>query len=239
MREVDEQLRELYTLLHTRPWNEVLEILRRIRENPDPLAVVRFIKEGDILVRGNERRKCTNASADAQGPEGEEPSPVQPRLLPTRSWTTIADDNVVQDLVSVFFEREQPFLMSFVDREMFLADMQAKFDPPAGRPFCSTLLVNAICAVTAVGICPLAIGTDRSADGEWHSVIMKLALGQITPRGVIWARRSSPSRRDCSNCSVGSRQYPPHRRCSSCSRIPAGWGKTVQGTYSEPQVTKC
>jgi hypothetical protein len=37
----------------------------------------------------------------------------------------------VRDFVNIFIEKEQPFLMSFINKNMFLADMQAK-------PDCST-----------------------------------------------------------------------------------------------------
>lgn len=167
MRESDEQLRELYTYLHRRPWSEVLEIVRRIRENPDPLAVVRFIRDGDVLIHRNERRGDLDTSADASDLEAGRSSPNQSRPLLTDTWTIVADEGLVQRLVGIFFEREQPFLMSFIDKDMFLTDMQANCELRTEMQFCSPLLVNAICAVAAVGcilqasILPILLTIDR------------------------------------------------------------------------------
>lgn len=46
-----DKMMELYGYLRTRPEQEALGILRLIRSNPDPFAVLRFVQEGDLLLR--------------------------------------------------------------------------------------------------------------------------------------------------------------------------------------------
>jgi hypothetical protein len=42
-------LRELYCLLHQRPEPEAESILAQIRSNPDPIAVLKFLKEAELM----------------------------------------------------------------------------------------------------------------------------------------------------------------------------------------------
>ncbi|KAK2593872.1 hypothetical protein QQS21_008422 [Conoideocrella luteorostrata] len=147
-REIEAQLRDLYIYLQTRSWNEALEILRRIRETPDPLDVVRLVKAGDLLLHKTMPDQRDNATMEPEDPCGLHSSDVQPPLF--SPWTTITDFETVQNLISVFFERDQRFLMSFVDKDMFLKVMQAKPRQSQNGWFCSSLLVNAICAITAL-----------------------------------------------------------------------------------------
>ncbi|KAF7511200.1 hypothetical protein GJ744_005097 [Endocarpon pusillum] len=59
-------------------------------------------------------------------------------------WTTLASDEVVSHLVSLYFTWEQPCLQ-FVDKMAFLADMKAG-DVARRHSFCSPLLVSALLA---------------------------------------------------------------------------------------------
>jgi len=46
-----DQMNELYAYLKTKPYEEALEILARIRSSDDVRAVLAFIKEGDLLLQ--------------------------------------------------------------------------------------------------------------------------------------------------------------------------------------------
>ena len=52
--------------------------------------------------------------------------------------------------ISIFFDREQPFLESFVNEQAFVADINSEDKSKAKS--CSPLLVNAIYAYSAVGL---------------------------------------------------------------------------------------
>ena len=63
-------------------------------------------------------------------------------------WTTLASDEVVSHLLSLYFTWEQPCLQ-FIDKIAFLTDMKAG---EGARPnsFCSPLLVSALLAQACV-----------------------------------------------------------------------------------------
>lgn len=109
--------------------------------------MVRFVQEGDLLLHGNLPDDKATDPAEASVRDVPMPTNVQP---PTCPWTSIATDDEVQELISTFFEKDQVFLMSFIDRHTFLSTMKAGLKPLRNILFCSPLLVNAICAVTAV-----------------------------------------------------------------------------------------
>lgn len=58
-------------------------------------------------------------------------------------WTTVADKKIVTHLISTYLTWEQPF-MRILDEDAFLEDMAA-----GTSEFCSSFLVNAICAFAA------------------------------------------------------------------------------------------
>ncbi|PNY28531.1 Uncharacterized protein TCAP_01550 [Tolypocladium capitatum] len=154
-REVDEQLRELYTCLQTRPWDEALEILRRVREMHDPLAVLRFVRDGDLLLHAKFVSAldtfddgAPDASAHQRGDRNVRDPSGRAERGPS-AWTAVADKDTVAELIGICFERDQSFLMPFIDRGVFLADMQAHAERPQAGQFCSMLLVNAICAISS------------------------------------------------------------------------------------------
>ncbi|POR32982.1 Uncharacterized protein TPAR_06825 [Tolypocladium paradoxum] len=145
-REVDEQLRELYTFLRTRPWGEALEILRRVRESEDPLAVLRFVKDGDLLLQAKLPSPLDASDDDPPDPSALERSDRDVGGVSSRArrapsaWTTVADEDTVAELIGIFFDRDQSFLMPFIDRGVLLADMQAHAERPLAGQFCSMLL---------------------------------------------------------------------------------------------------
>jgi len=148
-RDLDD-LHELYKYLQTRSEVEVAEIVNRIRTNRDPLAVLRLIKDADMLLeasmtgyRGAEASEIRRLDADA----------LQRSSLKVaaRPWTVIAGDGVVSELVSAFLTIEQPFFGTFVDETCFLQDMRS--GTVRGAKLCSPFLVNAICAYASVRLC--------------------------------------------------------------------------------------
>jgi len=148
-RDLDD-LQELYKYLRTRPEWEVAEIVSRIRANHDPLAVLRFIKDGDMLVeasmagrRGAETSQLQQLDADALRRSS--------LRVAARPWTVIAGDGVVSELISIFFTIEQPSFGTYVDKTYFLRDMRS--GTAIGAKLCSPFLVNAICAYASVREC--------------------------------------------------------------------------------------
>jgi len=149
-------MQELYGYLQERPAAEVSEIVRRIRSTDDPLDVLRFIQEGDLLLQRpppNPRRESHTGLVDTQALYH---SSIR---VPAEPWTTVAGDGVVSHCISIFFERHQPFLLPIVDQAAFVAQMRAGKLNEASC--CSPLLVNAICAHTAVSRPSLSVWSSR------------------------------------------------------------------------------
>ncbi|KAK4495006.1 hypothetical protein PRZ48_013333 [Zasmidium cellare] len=139
-----DQLLELYGYIQSRASPEVEEIVRQIRSKSDPFSVLRFIQEGDLLLQrqvSNPRRDARMRKIDA---DALQKSDIKVKAKP---WTTVAGDGIVSHLLTLFFDREQGFMMPFVDREVFLAEMASQDIEHA--EFCSPLLVNALCAFAA------------------------------------------------------------------------------------------
>jgi hypothetical protein len=140
----NDQLKELYNFLRLRPEAESHEIYSRIRASSDPLAVLQFIKQGDLLLRA--------PASPNINPEVEklDQAALQSSYftVPSRPWTAVAGDGLVSELISSFFKWDDPFFYPFLDQEYFLHDMR-NMDPKAAK-HCSPFLVNAICAVRCV-----------------------------------------------------------------------------------------
>ena len=64
------QLWELYTFLQTRPLPEAQQILNRMRSSADLLAVLQFVKDGDLLIQ-----MASRSQSDLSSPSLPEPSP--------------------------------------------------------------------------------------------------------------------------------------------------------------------
>lgn len=146
LQDENERLRELFGLLRQKSKPEALDILLRIRNSEDPLAVWRSIKDAELLLpwspsaSGSRDSRIEKMDADALAG-----SRVKVRAQP---WTSLAGDGIVSDLVSSFFAWDNSFRFAFIDRECFLADM-ARGDAGKAR-YCSPFLVNAMCAFRCV-----------------------------------------------------------------------------------------
>ena len=66
-----------------------------------------------------------------------------PFQMHSREWTTVADEKVTEYLVSVYLTWYQPF-MHILDEDAFLRDMST-----GSSDFCSSVLINAICALVS------------------------------------------------------------------------------------------
>lgn len=143
-----EDLQELYLFLRTRPEREVTDIVRHIRTNKDPIDVLQFIKDGDLLVEASLACHTVMEKSDIHILE-EKAFRYSPIRVPGPPWTTIVTgDGIVSELVSNFFNTEQPLLSNFLDKPRFLKDMRSR--DPRTSFICSSFLVNTICAYSAV-----------------------------------------------------------------------------------------
>ncbi|KAH6677869.1 hypothetical protein F5X68DRAFT_264025 [Plectosphaerella plurivora] len=146
--EIDD-LRDLFSLLQTRPEQDALEILRRIRTGPagDVHGVVDFVRSGDLLLQGTALSTAASGLDDPQALRVDNRAAEEPYAIrvPARPWTTIAGDGLVSELVGSFFAWDSMFWLSFIDRASFITDMRA--GNPAEAKYCSPLLVHAMCAL--------------------------------------------------------------------------------------------
>jgi hypothetical protein len=142
-----QDLRELFRYLQIRPDTEVTEIIRRIRADEDPQTVLRFIKDGDLLLEASATSPRSGDTSEMQKLDREalKNSSI---IVPARPWTVIAGDGVVSNLISTFFSTCHYFVAVFVDKKCFLQDMRSRSTRTS--EFCSPFLVNAICAWASV-----------------------------------------------------------------------------------------
>lgn len=142
---------ELYGYLQTRPTAEVDEIIRRIRSNADPFTVLRFIQDGDLLLPG----RVSSLKTDSSNPQMYlsrlhfDPSVYSQNYtrVPARPWTTLASDELVSQLIDTCLRQDSNIILSYIDRDVFLAEMTAA--NPTEAKFCSPALVNALCSLGA------------------------------------------------------------------------------------------
>jgi hypothetical protein len=73
---------------------------------------------------------------------------LAPIKVHARPWTIVADDGIVSELISGFFEVDHLYYIPAIDRDTFLDDMEKANIREA--KYCSPLLVNAICAYRCV-----------------------------------------------------------------------------------------
>lgn len=141
-----DDMNELYNYLRTKSHVEATEILRRVRLAVDPRVVLRFIRDGDLLMEASlaARRGADPAVIAEFDDEAYQRSSIKVRAQP---WTVVAGDGLVSELVSIFFETEHPFLLWALNKEAFLEEMASA--SVAKSSLCTPLLVNAICALGA------------------------------------------------------------------------------------------
>lgn len=144
-------LLDLYMYIQTRPLPDAVGVVQRIQRDKDPQAVLRLLRDGDLLLEAtatarkfaDDNKQATISRIDTAALR------LSPIRVPARPWTEVATDGLVSELMSIFFVIEQPFIATFVDRKCFLEEIRTG-KPGRDLDFCSSLLVNAICAYTAV-----------------------------------------------------------------------------------------
>jgi len=140
----NQQLHTLFAYIRTRPPDDVSEIIKRIRNSSDLLEVLRFARDGDLSLQQRLQRKLPDPRMIRVNAESLQETNLR---LPARPWTAVAGNGIVSDLVSRFFDIDQPFFCAMVDHSAFVSDIRAS-DPESAR-YCSPMLVNAICALGA------------------------------------------------------------------------------------------
>lgn len=97
------ELRELFNLLHTRAPEDALVILDRIRSTNDPISVLHFVRQADILLPNPSSRGSQSSRVQKLDAEALSHSAIH---IPARPWTTLAGDGIVSELVSGFFQND-------------------------------------------------------------------------------------------------------------------------------------
>ena len=139
-----EQLRELLGLIRDRSLQEVHNIVDRLRITVDPLEVLHIVKQADLLLptplsdSSNQNPRLARLDQEAL-----DHSPIK---VHARPWTLVAGDGIVSELISQFFVSDDFYLFPSLHRESFLEDMNNPNQNMATTRFCSSVLVNAICA---------------------------------------------------------------------------------------------
>lgn len=146
----NEQLHDLLNRIRTLSEKEAQEVFTRLRTAEDPLAVLGFIKDADLLLGdpgGVQAIISPSSHLEAAESRVLDGSRFE---IPARPWTVVAADGVVSGLISSFFSWADTFLYPFIDREAFLDDMRR--GQPEVAKFCSCFLVNTICASSCVSL---------------------------------------------------------------------------------------
>jgi hypothetical protein len=151
LQDENDRLRELFDLLRKKSKPEAQDILSRIRNSEDPLAVWRSIKDAELLLPWSEAASGpgSNQTRDPRLQKIEAEALAESFVkVKAGPWTAVAGDGIVSDLISSFFTWDNTFRFSFIDRDCFLQDM-ACGEPEKAR-YCSPFLVNAMCAFRCV-----------------------------------------------------------------------------------------
>lgn len=166
---------ELYEYIRTRPAPEVEEIVRRIRANADPFAVLRFIQDGDLLLQrplSSPRAKLGKLPFDTSATRNY-------IRVPARPWTAVAGDELVSELIDTCLNRDGAFILPYIDKDILVAEMISGSTEDA--KFCSPALVNALCslgAVSASAVLPRRIRrTDSSQFTSSYALAVDAAVG--------------------------------------------------------------
>lgn len=143
------EMQELVDYMRIKPLPDVAEVIRRIRAGEDPCRVLRLVRDGDLLLQASAlgRQELEFDKDDAIKKLDEAAMQKSHIKVAAKPWTAVGGDGLVSELVTIFFDTEQPFSTVYVDRFCFLEDM--KTGKPEKARFCSPALVNSICALGA------------------------------------------------------------------------------------------
>ncbi|KAK5651892.1 hypothetical protein OQA88_11551 [Cercophora sp. LCS_1] len=141
-------LRELFDYFRSQPENYAWEAFKRLRTIKDdhPLQILQGIRDAE--------RPLLTPPISTTG--GQEASEIDATALagsvirvPATPWTSVAGEGIVSSLISAYFKWDDPFIYSYIDKELFLRDMRCSI--PSQAKYCSPLLVNALCALRSFG----------------------------------------------------------------------------------------
>jgi hypothetical protein len=187
-----------------------MEIYRQVRVAVDPLDVVELLRGGDLLLQHSGPEQSGEGETPAAGLESLEQSALEQSSIKVsaRPWTRIAGDGLVSELISSFFAYDNGFYLSFVDQESFLEDMQA--GDVANSDFCSSVLVNAICALRCVS-CPNLLL--YSPINDFTSLLRSERGYSDRYRAMICANAFSMRQDACWMPIMDDVLCPPYRHC--------------------------
>ncbi|KAI4215063.1 MAG: hypothetical protein LQ351_002377 [Letrouitia transgressa] len=122
-----DRLLALLHYIHAAPEAEAWNLLWQIRSSHDPFSALRTAQDGDLAMQQYLNSSWTERDNDGYlrilDATAMRQSPIK---VPARPWTNIAGDGIISHLVSIFFVQEQQFLMPYVDKKIFLADMASE-----------------------------------------------------------------------------------------------------------------
>lgn len=148
LKQENDQLRQLFSILRRASATGGQELLTRLRVAEDPIQILSSIQESTLI------SSCPDSPLGAQqmDPKLERIDLLALResllRVEARPWTVVAPDGLVSELISSFFIWDDPFFLPLIDREAFLTGMRS--GRPATAKYCSPFLVNAICASRCV-----------------------------------------------------------------------------------------
>lgn len=142
----NDQYRELFQLLCTKPEDEALELFRRIRESGEPFILFEAVRQAEVLFPNPSPSETYGSyqleRLDRLALDG---SIIK---VPARPWTIVAGDGLVSELITNLFHFNGTYLLPVLEKDVFIEDM--KSGHVTGSRYCTPFLVNAICAVESV-----------------------------------------------------------------------------------------
>ena len=98
--EENQQLRELFSLMHERPAIEANEVYKRLRVSDDPLEVLQLVKQADLLLPATHRQTHTASRLLEIKAGPQDDTFIQ---LPARPWSVAATDRIVPEMMTNLF----------------------------------------------------------------------------------------------------------------------------------------
>ncbi|OAA51725.1 Zn(2)-C6 fungal-type DNA-binding domain protein [Metarhizium rileyi] len=146
LKKENEQLRELFRLLHTLPAEDGQEVLSKLKTADDPIQVLRSVQQAKLLINNpNPNSSSYGALLDSRLERLDLLALRESAIrVDAKPWTAVAGDGIVSELVSSFFNWDDALYLPFLDREVFLEEMRAA--NPGTAKYCTPFLVNAMCA---------------------------------------------------------------------------------------------
>ena len=161
-----------------------MEIYRRVRAAVDPMDVVELLRGSDLLLQQSAPDRSGGSETPASGLSNLDLSALEHSAIKVRArpWTRVAGDGLVSELMASLFAYDNGFYLSFIDQECFLDDMQA--GDVGNAEFCSSLLVNAMCALRCVScsivICTAVFSNIDAVDSQLPSELECMAQSKAS-----------------------------------------------------------